>query len=611
MMIFERNRCLRGTGRHCLSLVLCLFLLSGCSTTPDKPPASSSLPATTDEPASPTSDVVVAAAGNTEPRETIAILWGRFRTQIALPDPEQAIALADATTSTTSGTDTAAARPVIDDQIDEATGADAIPVAIADETDIWARIRAGFAMSDKQPRRVRLEADWYSRHQAYFDRTIERARPYLHLIVSAIDERDMPMEIALLPIVESAFQPFAYSHGRAAGIWQFIPGTAKRFGLKQNWWYDGRRDILASTTAALDYLQQLNREFKGDWELALAAYNSGSGTVRKAIRKNKRRQKATDFWHLQLPRETRAYVPKLLALRAIVNDPASFGIRLASIPDEPYLATVDIDSQIDLALAAELSGLSLEEIYRLNPAFNHWATDPDGPHRLLLPIEKVESFKLALAELPSSQRIRWQRHRIRPGETLGHIARRYRTTVKVLTRVNKIPGHMIRAGRNLIIPVATRDIRQYTLSAEQRLNRIKARSPGGKQKKKITHRVRNGDTFWDIARKYGTTVRKLARWNGLSPRDILKPGQKLVIWRSASSKTAVKSSLDVNPLRQNTTRRIRYTVRKGDSLARISQRFRVRISELRHWNDLPKGRYLQPGQRLTLYVDVTRQTENI
>ncbi len=606
------------------------LLASGCAVAPHDDPAmartwappaiaEATTPASVDgRPDSDPVDDDPAGTGEEPPAadgETIAILWGKFRTHIALPDPDLTHALVETPAETPPAdaietprkadapprTTTETAAP--------STGPATPPSQAIVRSDLWDRIRAGFRIEDVDNARIDTEARWYSRHQDYLDRTIERARPYLHLIVSAIDERAMPMEIALLPIVESAFQPFAYSHGRAAGIWQFIPGTARRFGLKQDWWYDGRRDILASTTAALDYLQALNREFDGDWELALAAYNSGAGTVRKAIRRNRRRGRPTDFWHLRLPRETRAYVPKLLALKSLVADPDGHGIRLASIPDRPYLATVRIDSQIDLALAAELAGISLEEIYRLNPGFNRWATAPDGPHRLLLPVDRVARFEQGLARLPPERRIRWVRHNIRPGETLGHIARRYQTTVHVLTQVNKIRGHMIRAGDKLIVPVATRDIGRYTLSAGQRLKRLTSRPPA-RGRKKTVHRVRKGDTFWDLARRYGTTVRELAKWNGLSPKDVLRPGQRLVVWRK-SGRTAVAGITDTAPSRKQKTRRILYVVKKGDSLARISQRFRVRISQLRHWNDLPRGRYLQPGQRLTLYVDVTRQTENI
>ncbi len=465
--------------------------------------------------------------------------------------------------------------------------------------DLWDRIRAGFAIEVPRHPRVAAERKWYASHPEYMKRTMKRARPYLHLIVEALAQRDMPMEIALLPIVESAFQPFAYSHGRAAGIWQFIPGTARHYGLKQNWWYDGRRDIQASTRAALDYLQYLHRTFDGDWLLALAAYNSGSGTVKNAVRKNRRRGKGTDFWSLRLPRETRAYVPKLLALSEIVAAPEKFGLSLAPIPDKPFLVAVDTGSQIDLALAAELAGLSLDEIYRYNPGFNRWATDPDGPHRLLLPVQVAENFRHKLARLPAEKRIKWIRHKIREGETLGHLARRYGTTVSVLKQVNGIKSHLIRAGRSMLIPVATRDLSAYRLSEEQRRRAIQNRRQGGQR---IVHTVRKGDTWWDLARKYRVGMRQLARWNGMAPRDLLRPGQKLVIWKKGGARPGSVPGI------AGLTRRIHYTVRKGDSLARISQKFKVTVSELRMWNDLPKGKYLQPGQKLTLYVDVTRQT---
>ncbi|MFQ5487023.1 MAG: LysM peptidoglycan-binding domain-containing protein, partial [Gammaproteobacteria bacterium] len=415
----------------------------------------------------------------------------------------------------------------------------------------------------------------------------------------------LPGELALLPVVESAYQPFAYSHGRAAGIWQFIPGTARHYGLKQNWWYDGRRDIVESTRAALDYLQYLHKTFDGDWLLALAAYNSGSGTVRNAIRKNRRHGKATDFWSLHLPRETQAYVPKLLAISEIVATPEKFQLSLAPIPDEPFLVPIATGSQIDLALAAELADLSLDEIYRFNPGFNRWATDPDGPHRLLLPAAVAESFSSKLSEVPTGKRIKWVRHLIREGETLGHIAKRYGTTVTVLKQVNGIGSHLIRSGKSMIIPVATRDLKAYRLSEAQRLRTIQNQPKKGIR---IVHTVRPGDTLWDLSRKYHVGTRQLAKWNGMAPRDYLRPGQKLVIWQSSRKHGARARTVSMTPGLNGITRRIHYTVRKGDSLARISQRFKVTVSELRTWNALPKGKYLQPGQKLTLYVDVTRQT---
>ena len=479
----------------------------------------------------------------------------------------------------------------------------------AEPHDMWTRLRDGFQLSDYQHPRVSSDLAWFERHPAYLERVVERATPYMHLIVEELEKRDMPMEIALLPVVESAFQPFAYSHGRAAGLWQFVPGTGKRFGLRQTWWYDGRRDVAEATRAALNYLQYLHRHFDGDWLHALAAYNSGEGTVGRAIRNNKRRGKPTDYWSLDLPKETEGYVPKLLAISTLVANPPAHGIILDSIPDAPYLASVDIGSQIDLDLAAELAGISLEDMYLYNPGFNRWATDPDGPHHLLVPVEKAEVLAHNLNEYPAKERIAWKRHTVRDGDVLGVLAERYRTTVSLIKDVNGIRGNSIRAGHTLIIPVARKDLARYRLSSSQRLKSLQNRPRNGY---KVEYQVREGDTLWDIARKYDIGVMQLAKWNGMAPRDPLKPGRKLVIWAKNEEKvSAINPANFVHPFEQTTHRRIGYTVRNGDSLALISQRFRVSIDSLKRWNKLEGEKYLQPGQHLTLYVDVKRQTGRI
>lgn len=482
------------------------------------------------------------------------------------------------------------------------TASAALPIVAKQDKprDLWQRIRQGFRLNNHDNPRIRPHLDWYARNQAYLDRVVERARPFLYEIVEEVARNDIPMEIALLPVVESAFQPFAYSPGRAAGIWQFIPGTGRRYGLKQNWWYDGRRDVPAATRAAIRYLKVLQKHFDGDWLLALAAYNSGEGRVLNAVRKNRKKGKGTDFWSLDLPNETRDYVPKLLAISAIVDDTQKHGIALASIPDQPYLEHVDIGSQIDLALAAELAGMPIEDIYRINPAFNRWATDPKGPHVLSLPREKAQAFRTALTQVKN--RIQWQRHRIRQGESLGSIAKKYQTTVKLLQQVNNIRDKWIRAGSNIVIPVATRNLQQY-LSADQRKLAIQHAPRNGK---KIQYTVRKGDTLWDISRKHKVSVEQLASWNAMAPRDSLMPGQNLIIWISSGKPVAVRNRAE--PPSEHTRQRLQYRVRKGDSLALIARKFRVTINNLRNWNSLPKGKYLQPGQRLTLYIDVTRQS---
>ncbi len=461
-------------------------------------------------------------------------------------------------------------------------------------TDLWQQLRAHFALPEQDNDRIRAHREQYIRHPRYLSRVTQRAQRYAWYIQEQVRERDVPAEIALLPIVESAYDPFAYSHGRAAGLWQFIPATGKRFGLTQNWWYDGRRDVVDSTGAALDYLQYLHRRFKADWLLALAAYNSGEGTVFKAQRRNRKRGKPTGFWSLDLPRETRDYVPKLLALKQLVAAPGRYHIELDPIPARPHFEIIETGAQIDLAIAADLAGIELDHLYLLNPGFNQWATAPAGPHRLLIPTERADTFRQAIAELPPEKRVSWIRHRIKNGESLSQIARRYRTTVPALSAANDLKDSSIRAGRHLLVPVASKGQDSYRLSAQQRLQRTKSRNRDGQR---TEHLVRSGDTLWELSKSYQVSVRKLAAWNGMAPGDTLRVGQKLVIW--------TKSPASAHPVAR--VRRVHYTVRRGDSLSRISSRFRVKVSDLRKWNGLSTERYLQPGQHLKLYVDVTKQ----
>ena len=475
------------------------------------------------------------------------------------------------------------------------------------DNNIWLRIAEGLTIDVPQTRRVTVQSDWYAKHQSYLNRVADRAEPFLYFIVEEIDKRNMPMELALLPIVESAFDPFAYSHGRASGMWQFIPGTGKRFKLEQNWWYDGRRDVYASTFAALDYLEYLHKLFNGDWLHALAAYNSGEGNVRRAIRNNIKRNKPTDFWNLRLPKETKAYVPKLLALADLLKRDDEFALNWKPIANQPAIAKVDIGSQLDLALAAEMAGMSIEEIYRYNPGFNRWSTAPKGPHYLILPLQKVAQFELALAATTPDERVRWLRYTIRNGDTLSTIAAKHNTTVATLRSVNRIRGTGIRAGKTLLIPTSSQSQNSYILSADRRLaSKQNTQRSGTKQ----TYLVKPGDSFWEISRRYGVHHRTLAKWNGMAPTDPLKVGTKLVIW----TKTPVTASVPASNValdKQTRLRKIYYRVRRGDSLARISSKFAVSMNDLKRWNkSISQRKYLQPGDRLQLYVDITNQSGN-
>ncbi len=464
---------------------------------------------------------------------------------------------------------------------------------IEQDHDIWQRVRDGFALGDSadDDPRVRKYLAWHQANPDYLHRVTGRAEPYLYFILEEIERRQMPTELLLLPVIESAYIPNAYSRSHAAGIWQFIPSTGSLYGLKQNWWYDGRRDIYASTLAALDYLESLNELFEGDWFHSLAAYNCGPNRVFREIAINSRQGKPTDYWHLKLPSETRSYIPKLLAVKALVQDPVAYGIALWPVADEPYVTVVDIDAQIDVALAAELADMEIGPFQLLNPGFSHWATDPDGPHRLLLPIDRVERFKLRLAELPADQRVTWLRHQIKSGETLSDIAARYGTTVATLQHANGLRSSRIQAGSHLLVPQA---MSTSGASAFAGARTTMLREPALEPDKPHTHIVRRGETLWSISHSYDVSIFELVSWNNKESSSVIRPGERLIVWGE---------QINAHP----TIRAIRYSVQRGDSLYAIARRFKVTIAELRRWNNMHDETLLQPGQAMTLYVNTAQR----
>jgi membrane-bound lytic murein transglycosylase D len=454
--------------------------------------------------------------------------------------------------------------------------------------DVWERIRYQLSIEIPQNRPVVTERNYYARHQAYLDRISKRAEPYLHFIVEEVEKREMPIEIALLPIVESAFDPFGYSNRSASGIWQFMPATGERFDLKQNWWYDGRRDIVQSTRAALDYLSYLHKTLEGDWLNAIAAYNSGEGRLMRAIKKNRKKHLPTDFWSLDLPSETTAYVPKLLALADLLKRSDDFNVTWQPVINAQVVEVVDVGSQIDLALAADMADMTLTELYRLNPGFNRWATDPNGPHSLLLPVDKAEQFSQKLANTDVKNRLRWQRYIVARGDSLSVIAKKFTTSSSAIRSLNKLKSNTIKVGQELLVPLTDGAINSEHLPKQMRLAANKA------TRTKLSHTVKSGDTLWDISREYDVTMDELAKWNKLKKNSVLRLNQKLTVYKSANKPQATAS----------TNRTITYKVRRGDSLARIASKFNLSVNEIIKWNNLAGQKYLQPGQKLKLKVDV-------
>lgn len=446
---------------------------------------------------------------------------------------------------------------------------------------LWARLQTKFLLTDYYDNpAVHGALGAYINNQPYFDRIVERAEPFLFWIVGEIERRNLPMELALIPIVESTFNPNAYSPKHAVGLWQFIGPTAKSFGLQQDWWYDGRRDPRASTVAALDFLEQLHLEFDNNWLLALAAYNTGPGNVNRAIRRANVTTETADFWSLPLAKETKAHVPKILALAKLISNSSRYGIELAPIANEEPLILVKIDSQIDLAQAAQLAKLDYNELRRLNPGYLQWATHPDNPQVIAVPIDKAKLLRDRIAELGPDQFITWDRYEIKPGDTLSAIAIKLNTNVQVLTSVNQIKENKIIAGDSLLVPRTT----DFSLLANiNKNNQVRRRLPVPN-----IYIVRPGDNLWTIARRFDLKSRDIANRNKIDINSILQPGQELqleILNNDLPSKT-ISATVPAEE----------YEVRRGDAMIEIAARFGISLVDLLRWNNLSSSDLIFPGQ---------------
>ena len=467
----------------------------------------------------------------------------------------------------------------------EARADDDLPATEAEVSppvDIWDRIRRGYAMPALEGRRVKQSIDQYTRNPAHLERIFERAGKYLYHIIEEVERRNLPTELALLPFVESAFQPEALSHAKAAGLWQFMPATGNIFSLQQNLWRDERRDVLESTRAALEYLEQLHAQF-GDWQLALAAYNWGEGSVGRAIRRAKARGQRTDYSHLRMPRETAYYVPRLEAIKRIVAAPERYGVKLPEIENSPYFVRITKTRDIDMKTAAELAEMDLEEFRQLNPGFNLPVIVASHKSHILLPAENAEIFLDNLASWVNTGKplSSWILYHVQEKETLADVARKSGMTEDELRRINRIPkGRRVLPGSALLVDA---NGQMAPAIAEEEMNaRIRFSAP---ETRRVVYRVRRGDTIYAIALKYGITQRSIRKTNNLRSSR-LRIGQRLVLVippKAQVQKTAVGKNI--------------YVVRRGDTLSTIARRYGTTVAKLRRLNKLRTNR-LSIGQRL-------------
>lgn len=448
------------------------------------------------------------------------------------------------------------------------------------EQDIWHRLRNGFQLNlTEYPSAVTKQQKQYLKSPKFIDKVFSRAEPYLYYVVEQLDTAGLPLELALLPIVESAYDPFAYSHSHAVGLWQFIPSTGKSLGLHKNRWYDGRRDVIKSTQAAVKYLAYLNKRFSGEWLHTLAAYNSGEGTVKKAIKNNKRLGKSTDFWSLKLPKETRNYVPRLLALADLVSNPQSHNLKLPQVPNVAFFDTIQLSSQIELSKIIDITGVDENLFINLNPAYRRSVTPPQGNYQILLPIDKSKKLEHFLSNNEPSTWAPYREYVVKSGDTLSQIAQRYQLPVSLIRKNNGIKGHFLNVGQVLRIPPSG----DGAVSGSYSKHQI------------IDYKVVSGDTLSAIAQKFKTSVRNLKRFNGLT-NSTIKVGQVLSIHAPNTNAAATSQKL----------RKLSYRVRRGDSLYLIAEKFDLTVADIIRWNNLDRNKYLQPRQQLTLYINPMR-----
>ncbi len=479
------------------------------------------------------------------------------------------------------------------------------PTAAEAEIEAQARTGARYHFPIVVNAKVRHFISYYSTvHSRFMHRSLARSHRYLGMIRKVLREHDVPEELAYMVLIESGFTTHAYSRARACGPWQFIASTGRRYGLKINSWVDERRDPEKATYAAAAYLRDLYSMF-GSWYLAAAAYNAGEGKIQRAMR----RHQTDDFWQMArfryLKRETREYIPRLIAAILIAREPEKYGFADIEYQEPFTFDLVEVDDATDLQVFSWASGSGIEEIRRLNPELTYWCTPPRvRNYHLRVPDGTGQRCQLALENLPPEKRITFLKHRIRRGDTLSRIARLYHTGVYQIRELNGLKSHRIRAGRDLLIPVRVSGRGPVVFDKRIYRNRPLIYSSYPKRKtsrKKLTYRVRRGDSLWKIARRYHVKVADIQRWNRLGRRTALKPGQRLKLYPAAKKRGTKKTVRTARAAGRKKVRKKVVTLRKGDNLWRISRRYRVSVADLERWNKIHAKTILQPGQRLVLY----------
>ena len=501
----------------------------------------------------------------------------------------------------------------------------AAPVVIdIHSDDLWQRIKNGYAMPESTSNLTATHEQWYSSRPDYVKRMVERSQKYLFHVVEEVEKRGMPTEIALLPMIESAYNPKAYSTSRASGIWQFVPSTGKYFGLKQNWWVDNRRNITVATDAALTYLQKLHAMF-GAWDLALAAYNAGEGTVARAIERNRRLGLPTDYESLNLPPETKNYVPKLQAVKNLMTNPANYGLNIQTIANTPYFAKVTAPAQIDAHLAAKLAEISDEEFLALNPSFNRPVITSDNKNlELLLPILSAQTFRTNLANY-NKPLVSWKTYLAKRGERIEQIASKFGIHVSKLRDVNDLSAQnkmkkaapilvpngnrndFVPSKSNMVADTAPADEPFSLIDSTQSSSNIDLSIPVNiagntetsnenepTKQRGVTHTVKKGEAIHGIAKRYGVTVKQIMAANSLKSSRV-KVGQVLNISVDNDKKSASTESKSS----KNTKKKQTYIVKRGDTLHSIADKFDVSVDDLKRWNK-KYGSHIQPGNKLTI-----------